>query len=381
MLSSSDRAVSDRAVSDRANVDCLSQQWAKRYVQNLKSSPAPQSQQSSSVLSLAGRQQTADKLMQVLRTVSVQAWSLVENLLAKEVQRHSIDPRLIDPWQISSDYFQVYSKTLEVYTRSGPMQPLSQIVNLPNAESILTDLIPPQRLATQIGSTLSAMRKKYTQQDPRVIGFVSMQFHYTSKMLLEQLSKPEQVLVSAYFKVIDDYLYMPLYRAYDAAALHKPDSIALSAVHQLLPACTSTAQDICQRVLRVHPHHRCYSGALAEPAVQISTVRDVEMFQVYLWVAALEGSVSVLQNELFPLCVMLYPTLKVNWELVRLMLHMLDQNIRDRLTPAQAATILPYSDVLRHMFSPEVFGELEKPHASEPDDLWESMLATWQTLS
>lgn len=368
--------------SDRATVDCLAQQWAKRYVQNLKSETASKAKERSpSVVSLTGRQQTADKLMQVLRTVSVQAWSLVENLLAKEVQRHDIDPRLIDPWQISSDYFQVYSKTLEVYTQSGAMQPLSQIVNLPNAENIMTDLVPPQRLATRIGSTLSTMRKKYTQHDPRVIGFVSMQFHYTSKMLLEQLSKPEQVLMSAYFKVIDDYLYMPLYRAYDAAALHPVDSIALSAVHQLLPDCTSTAQDICQRVLRTYPNHRCYSGGLAEPVIQVSTVRDVEMFQVYLWVAALEGSVAVLQNELFPLCVMLYPTLNVNWELVRLMLHMLDQKIRDRLTPAQAQAILPYSDVLRHMFSPEVFGELERSQTSEPDDLWDSMLAAWQKLS
>lgn len=367
---------------DRATVDCLAQQWAKRYIQNLKSESTPETgDRSRSIISLAGRKQTADKLMQVLRTVSVQAWSLVEDLLAKEVQRHSIDPRLIDPWQISSDYYQVYTKTLEVYTQSGTIQPLSQIVNLPNAENISTDLIPPQRLATQIGFMLAAMRRKYTQHDPRVIGFVSMQFHYTSKMLLEQLSKPEQVLMNAYFKVIDDYLYMPLYRAYDAAAEHQSDSIALSAVHQLLPACTSTAQDICQRVLRVYPNYRCYSGALVESALQVSSVRDVEMFQVYLWVAALEGSVAVLQNELFPLCVMLYPTLRVNWELVRLMLHLLDQNMRDRLTPSQAKAILPYSEVLRHMFSPEVFGELEQPQETEPDELWQDMLEAWQNLN
>ncbi|MEH2133390.1 MAG: hypothetical protein V7K86_22735, partial [Nostoc sp.] len=62
--------------------------------------------------------------------------------------------------------------------------------------------------------------------------------------------------------------------------------------------------------------------------------------------------------ELFPLCVMLYPRLKVQWEVVRQMLHLLRQEINISLTSQEAETLMPYFQVLWDMFSPEVFAEL-----------------------
>ncbi|PLZ06559.1 hypothetical protein CBP19_19400 [Fischerella thermalis WC1110] len=82
------------------------------------------------------------------------------------------------------------------------------------------------------------------------------------------------------------------------------------------------------------------------------------MFQVYLWVCSLEGSVNAIQQELFPLCAMLYPRLKVEWQLIRCMLHLLQQEICQHLNSQQANTLMPYLQVLWHMFSPKVFGEL-----------------------
>jgi hypothetical protein len=89
-------------------------------------------------------------------------------------------------------------------------------------------------LAKAISSDVGGMRQKYTKNDPRVIGFVSMQFHYTSQVLLNQLSPLERAIVSAYFKVIDDHLYMPLQRAYTAAAKLDYESPALMPYFQVL---------------------------------------------------------------------------------------------------------------------------------------------------
>lgn len=52
---------------------------------------------------------------------------------------------------------------------------------------------------------------------------------------------------------------------------------------------------------------------------------------------------------------MLYPTLKVRWELVRQGLHLLGKEIRSRAGVQQVALFLPYFQVLWEMFSPEVF--------------------------
>lgn len=92
----------------------------------------------------------------------------------------------------------------------------------------------------------------------------------------------------------------------------------------------------------------------ADSSVRVSSLRDVEMFQVYLWVCVLEGDIEALQQELFPLCLMLYPTLNVSWELVRQMLHLMGQRIHAELSAQQAATLQPYIQALWVMFSPQV---------------------------
>ena len=352
---------------NNGTIESLGLQWAKKYLQNLdvdfhndKSSDA---QDFNQVISQAGREITVQKLRASMRTVSLQAWNKTEELLSKEVKRHRIKPEAIDPWEIAGDSFKIYEKALEVYTHFTPPHNRSTVIKLatekesPDVSLRYTEQLAPTQLTKAISSSLGALRRKYTQQDPKVIGFVSMQFHFTSQMLLQLLSHTEQKLLSNYFKVIDDHLYMPLQRAYNAAAKLDCDSLALSAVQHLLPTSTHIAKSITQKVIKLYPAYRCYSGNLNHKKVITSSIRDVEMFQDYLWVCAIEGNISANQQELFPLCVMLYPTLKVSWEIIRQMLHLLGQEISERLNTEQANTLMPYFQVLWHMFSPEVFGE------------------------
>lgn len=104
----------------------------------------------------------------------------------------------------------------------------------------------------------------------------------------------------------------------------------------------------------MYPNYQCHTGRLSDTNINISSVRDLEMFQVYLWVCILENNVSAIQQELFPLCIMLYPRLKVRWELVRQLIHLLGTEICSRLEPEQAAYFLPYYELLQAIFSPQV---------------------------
>lgn len=350
------------------STDSLAQQWAQKYVQNLELSASDPILSDrldlAKVVSQSGREETAEKLLNALRFVSAQAWNRTEMLLAKEVRRHQIDPELINPWDIAADSFRIYDKVLGVYTQQSKSKSLSVSVTLgggntsiPACEKTLeicTDRVEPSRLSVVIGSEIGKIRHKYTVNDPRLIGFVSMQFHYTSQMLLELLSPLEQMLVSEYFKVIDDHLYMPLQRAYNAAADREYTSPVLQAVHQWLPLGTDIATQICQQILQEYPLYRSHTGKLDNAQVQISSIRDVEMFQVYLWVCALEGSISVVQEELFPLCVMLYPPLKVNWDLVRRLVFLLEQHVKLNLRPKSFSVFEPYFLSLAKMFSTDV---------------------------
>lgn len=320
-----------------ADVVSLATLWARNYFVSVTTrSDVNQGLKAATIGeagSKAGRLNTAAHLKDNLSLSSAQAWSMTENLLNEEIRKHGIDPSLINPWEIAEDSHKLFARTLAAYG----------------------DRITHRRLSVLIGNEVGQVRAKYTAEDPRAIGFVSMQFHYTGQILLELLSPPEQLLLEPYFKVLDDHLYMPLRAAYEAATHHDYHSPELQAVHHLLPLSTKIACAVCKQVSRQHPGYESYNGLLTSPMVKTSSIRDVEMFQVYLCLCVLENSIQAVQQELFPLCVMLYPRLKVSWRLVQDMLQQIGWEMLNRLPPDHAATFLPHLRTLMDMFSAEVF--------------------------
>ena len=317
----------------------LAKQWAKKYLQKLIDPDDIWDSRSQEMRSPSApddsRSLTAQRLLQSIRSTNLQAWTKTETLLSIEVRRHGIDYKLIDPYAIAQDVYHIYEKALSTYAEQQTAQ----------------------RLCVFIAADVGSIRQKYTAIDPRVIGFVSMQFHYCGQLLLASVSPPERAILASYFKVIDDHLYIPLHRFYDKAAQYDYHSPILESIRLLLPPSSEIAKKTAMRMLELYPNYRCYSGSLSEPTVMMSSIRDVEMFQVYLWICVLERSVAAIQQELFPLCVMLYPPLKVQWELVRQMLHLIGVELHTRLKPEQRALFMPYFQSLWDLFSPDVFPE------------------------
>jgi hypothetical protein len=308
----------------------LAQQWARKYVENLS---VAHSQADDSTQKRGIKAEAANRLLDLLRQLSLRAWSQTEAMLGDEIQRHGIDRRLVNPWEISQDTFKVYEKVLDFYTQSKEYT----------------------RLPALIAPDIAQIRKKHTAKDPRVIAFVSMQFHYTGTLLQSHLSSLEKSLLGDCFSVIDDHLYMPLHRAYSAAGKYETNSPVLSTIRKILEFSTEISENITKEISEMYPNYKTYSGSLRDDIVMTSSRRDVVMFQIYLIVSVLEKSPAILQDELFPLCVMLYPKLKVHWEFVRQMLLMIFDEITTRLGEEQSALFNSYLWTLRDMFSPEVF--------------------------
>lgn len=323
--------------SPTSNVHSLAALWARKYFISVKPTDeqvtSPNSDSLKEVNSQEGRERTAEKLIQNLTLASAQAWSLTEQLLSEEVRRHGIDPGLINPLEIAADTRELFQKVLKAYSESAT----------------------PPKLSVIVGKDFGRVRQKYTSVDRRAIGFVSMQFHYTGQMLLQWLSLGEQMLWTPYLKVMDDHMYMPLQAAYEAAAKHSYESPAIAAVQELLPVSSKIAVSVCRQICRQHPNYRSHSGPLSEITVRTASIRDVEMFQVYLCLCVLEEDIHSVQQELFPLCVMLYPRLQVSWKLVQDMLKHLGWDMHDQLPAENMATFLPYLRTLTEMFSPDVF--------------------------
>jgi hypothetical protein len=326
-------------IYSRSGAGSLAAIWASRYVRVVNayrcSEPKHQVEDPDELFSDSGRSRTAAQALKYLNMASAAAWALTDDLLSDEIPKHGIPPEAIDPWQIAADSHSLFKLTFQAYAEGKA----------------------PQQLLVIAGSCFGKIRQRHTAGDPRVIGFITMHLHYTGQNLLKKLSPIERSLVRPYFKVMDDHMYMPLRDACEAAANHEMDSPALIAVQHLLALSTAIAHAVCNHINRVHAGYETYSGRLISPTVRISSLRDVEMFQVYLCLCTLEGDLRSVQQELFPLCVMLYPKLNVSWQLVQDMLKVLRWEMYEHLSAEDMRTFSPHLKALTEMFSPAVFYE------------------------
>jgi|GEM_PF-240869 len=319
------------------SVSSLAVSWAKKYYntvearENKASRQIPHSPESSNFDE--NRAKIVDKLIDTLKVGSEIAWSKVEAVLGGQIEQQAIDPSLIDREEIVADTRALYRKVIEAY---GDREPAS-------------------RLSVLVGKDLVKVRRKYSQRDSLVLGFVTLEFQYTSQILLGCLSESERSEFAPYLKVVDDYLHSPYGEINEAAANQPPNSKAILAVQHLLQHATQIASAVYDRASFQHQGYRSSSGYLSDREVKKSSIRDVEIFQSYLCWCVLEGSMRPVQQELFPLCVMLYPKLHVSWELVQDMLLILFWEISDRLPAEDLIVFLPYLRTMTEMFSSDVF--------------------------
>lgn len=121
-------------------------------------------------------------------------------------------------------------------------------------------------------------------------------------------------------------------------------------VQQLLPACRDIATTVYNQAAQLYPKHYSRRGGLNKPVVAESTKRDLEMFQVYLWLCLLEGKMEVMEQELLPLCLMVFPSVDVTWQLVEQMLQLLVDELLKLVPPQQKNLLLPYTQSMQQIF-------------------------------
>ncbi|MGB7894070.1 MAG: hypothetical protein WCF82_19500 [Microcoleus sp.] len=319
------------------SVSSFAVSWAKKYYSTVATRENQAPRQILPSLDLTNfegnRAPIVEKLTDTLNLASEIAWSRVEALLGKQIERHAINPSLINSLEIPGDSRTLYRKAIDAYA----------------------DREPVFRLSVLVGKDIIKVRRKYSETDPLVLGFVTMQFQYTSKILLGCLSESERAEFAPYLKVVDDYLHIPYGEINEAAANQPPNSRDLLAVQHLLQHTTQIASAVYDRASAQHQGYRSSSGYLNDREVKISGIRDVEIFQSYLCWCVLEGSIHPVQQELFPICVMLYPKLHVSWELVQDMLLILFWEICERLPAEDLTVFVPYLRTLTELFSRDVF--------------------------
>ncbi|MFP4411777.1 hypothetical protein [Coleofasciculus sp.] len=352
------------------SVNRLLQLWAHRYVPDLTIFETPENSIFLPTLfecvSPEGRAATAAKLEGYMiqikcQMASLQAQSLyayIPNILdLSEAQRLAHYAFLVYQ-QLSNIYGEVYSPPPKT---SIPCKSILLDINC-QGDSPLSWAIPPiAELAKTIEPVLLEFQEQHlATKNWRTLGFLTTLLNFSNELIFAKLTQTqltrrklsvcEQVLLLPYFKFIEEQVAIPWERVCAAAASHSRSSPAFILVEQMFPQSRDIAQAVYRKLIKLLPHHRSRRGKLEHPGITHSCLRDLEMFQAYLWLCVLEGNMVAIEKELVGLCVLVMTGVDVKWEMVELWNNVLVEELLDRVTPKQRQLLKPYTQGLKKVF-------------------------------
>jgi hypothetical protein len=329
------------------SVERLLNLWAERYTLDLNQASSSNLKTHSTLLEKAssqGRAVTAKKLKDNILNVNCQmGWIQTKTLYA--YIPNVLD--LVEARRITQFAFRVYKKLIEVYQKQLPQEDET----LTNQWLSVFGMPAVYELAYALEPTLLIFQEQHiASKDWRALGFMTTQLNFTNKLITKKLEPSERILLAPYLKFVEEQVAIPWQRVCAAGAYYTPSSAEFRLVEEMLPQAPSIAQAAYKRLLELLPDYRSRRGHLDDEDIAHSCIRDLSMFQAYLWLCLFEKSVVSVQQELLPLCAMVVEGVNIKWELTEKWWQVLTEEIFSRITPQAQELILPYTQQIQELF-------------------------------
>ncbi len=345
------------------SVERLQGIWQKRYAPNLSKLSFDINKSDCNELIKAasgeGRALTANKLKDHVIDINCHmAWIQTKTLYA-------YIPNILDlneARRITQFAYRVYRKLIEVYQEN-----LIDFDKINQKTDIFSWITPDiEKLAYKLEPTLLLFQEQHmASKDWRALGFLTTQLNFGNKLILRKLTVEEQVLVYPYLKFIEEQVAMPWQRVCGIAGKYNLDSLHFQIVEQMFYESEEIAEVVFKQLKELLPQHRSRRGKLSDGGISHSCLRDLNMFQAYLWLCFLEQSMAPIELELLPLCEMVVQGVEIQWEMTEKWCRVLGDEILSRLTSEQRKLLIPFTEGMytaffeqRHRFgcSEEVSG-------------------------
>jgi hypothetical protein len=337
-----------------ASVERLLNLWGLRYRSDLTSLSTEASSSYDELLFAAspeGRTLTAAKFRDNLLDINCQmAWLQTQKL-------YEYIPNVIDlkeAREITLLAFLVYKKAFEIY-RERSLVCVSQ--NNYHNYSVSQEYFSSwgigaiNQLASDLEEVLLGFQEQVLKsQNWRTLGFMTTQVKLTNKLILTKLAPVERALIHPYLKFIEEQVALPWQRICAASVKYQAGETRLEIVEKMLPMADDISQIVYNNLLKSYPSHCSRSGKLNESVVAHSCLRDLNMFQAYLWLCVLEDSLDPIQEELIPLCIMVMEAVSIKWELIEKWCQVLGQEILNRVNVDEKVFLFRYTQAMQKLF-------------------------------
>ncbi|NJP10037.1 MAG: hypothetical protein HC866_11605 [Leptolyngbyaceae cyanobacterium RU_5_1] len=342
------------------SVNRLIQAWNQLYTPNFDALALSQDPslciKLAEAVSPAGRAKTAAKLNKQIIELRCELATIQTNALYAYMQ-DVMDQQEVRKFAQAS--IKIYTLLVDLYEQNLlTTMSVFDAVRSPNERSSTTpsgsaeSSSDIQRLAEALEPMLLEFQQKHTQsKDWRALGFMTTQLNFCNQWLLDKLTPLEQVLFDPYLKFIEEHVAHPWQRVCAAAATGTVVNSSIGQiVEQMIPLAEEIAEAAYQSLTQLLPNHRSRRGALRDLGVSHSCIRDLKMFQAYLWLCVLEGSMASVEQELLGLCVMVLPGVGVKWEMMELWTQVLATELLRHIKPSQQPYIRTYTTSMHQIF-------------------------------
>jgi hypothetical protein len=250
----------------------------------------------------------------------------------------------------------IYQKLLQLFVQEFVFSPMVEHIDgldtvegrIKAAESILPAF---DHLSQAVEPLLQELQAIYlNSSNHRAIGFLTTQLSLTRQHVLKRLDIYSGAWLNSYFKLPEELVCMPWRRVCGAALRPEVSPFVLTMVQKLLPKSQAIARVVYQKALLKFPSHTSRQGQIQGQRAQASCLRDFGMFQAYIWLCVLEDSLSVVKEELLPLCLLVFPTAKVQWVFVECAVSWIVEEIQSFLDEEQLKLFSPYADRIQQLF-------------------------------
>jgi hypothetical protein len=331
--------------------------WAARYLPDLSSIPFYLRKlvfnKLADSISSANRQRVADSILSHLDTDCTFSGIEAQRLCLKAGQ----GLKIAEAKDLATHISRIYRLLLEQYVADFVFAPvLDSLYELDSQEGRLkaaARIVPGfNRLSQAMHPLLQQLQQLYIVCDnPQAIGFLTTQLHLTRQRVLTRLDVYGRMWLNSYLQQIEEQTCMPWQRINEAANQDNVNLTAVRMVQQMLPLSQTIADRVYQQAVLDFPHHISRQGRIQTAAVQASSTRDLSMFQAYIWLSVLEGNVSVVEQELLPLCLLVFPALDVRWFFVEQGVEWILEAVGQRLNPEQKRIFDPIGSQVLRLFA------------------------------
>lgn len=333
------------------SVEHLLKLWQQRYTKDLFSLYSEDFSTYSSVIMAAlpeGRISTATKLKDtILNSNSQMGWIQTKKL-------YSYIPNILDINEarlITEFAFRVYRKLLEIYQQQSFQDTFLSQEFQPREISFNLNIPEMDTLAHILEPALMMFQEQYLAcKDSRCLAFISTPLNFINKLILNHLEPAEKLLIAPYLIFIEEHVAIPWHRVCAAGAKYKLNSPQLSILKHVFPAASQISESVYHQLLELLPNYQSHRGNLNQPDITHSCLRDLDVFQAYIWLCMLEKTLAPIEEELLPICAALVKSIDIQWELTQKWCELLVDKLESFLPAQYEALLQPYTQGMKELF-------------------------------